>query len=203
MARSVAAPTRQRQRLPFVVPLLTLGVFLMITIEYIVAGLLQEVAADLHVSIAQVGFLITAFAVGMIIGSPVMAIATLRLPPRMTLVLALVVYAVAHVAAALSGSFTFVLISRVSLRALFTVRCLNWPPCRIPQPRPTDRMPHDRGTVFAGSRVAAFSTWLAARQPPPSSGVPQGKNRHEQPFMQVDGCPRGCTLGSGKEHSRV
>ncbi|WP_125107155.1 MFS transporter [Gulosibacter massiliensis] len=113
MAQSVAAPTRQRQRLPFVVPLLTLGVFLMITIEYIVAGLLQEVAADLHVSIAQVGFLITAFAVGMIIGSPVMAIATLRLPPRMTLVLALVVYAVAHVAAALSGSFTFVLISRV------------------------------------------------------------------------------------------
>lgn len=125
MAQSVAAPTRQRQRLPFVVPLLTLGVFLMITIEYIVAGLLQEVAADLHVSIAQVGFLITAFAVGMIIGSPVMAIATLRLPPRMTLVLALVVYAVAHVGAALSGSFTFVLISRVSLRALFTVRCLN------------------------------------------------------------------------------
>lgn len=113
MVQSAVAATRERQRLPFVVPLLTLGVFLMITSEYIVAGLLQEVASDLNVSIAQVGFLITAFAVGMIIGSPVMAIATLRLPPRTTLVLALLIYAAAHVAAALSGSFTFVLVSRV------------------------------------------------------------------------------------------
>lgn len=84
----------------------------MITTEYIVAGLLQEIASDLHVSIAQVGLLITAFAVGMIIGSPIMALATLRLPRRTTLVLALLVYAAGHIIAALSTDFALVLIAR-------------------------------------------------------------------------------------------
>jgi hypothetical protein len=32
-------------------------------------------------------------------------------------------------------------------------------------------------SLISGSRVTAFSTWLAVRQPRPSTGVPQGKNR--------------------------
>ena len=107
---TVAAPTRQR--LPFVVPLLAIGTFLMITTEYIVAGLLQEFAGDLHVSLAHTGLLITAFAIGMIVGSPVMALATLRLQRRATLVLALLVFAAGHIVAALSSDFVAVLIAR-------------------------------------------------------------------------------------------
>jgi DHA1 family inner membrane transport protein len=105
--------TTDRARLPLIVPLLALGTFLMITTEYIVAGLLQEIAADLNVTIAQVGLLITAFAVGMIIGSPAMALATLRLPRRATLVLALIVFAIGHVIAALTSDFTVVIVARV------------------------------------------------------------------------------------------
>ncbi|WP_222126927.1 MFS transporter [Curtobacterium pusillum] len=100
-------------RLPFVVPLLAVGTFLMSTSENIVAGLLQEISADLHVPVAQVGLLVTAFAVGMIVGAPVMAVATLRLPRRGTLIAALVVFALGHVVAALSDSFTVVVIARV------------------------------------------------------------------------------------------
>lgn len=110
---STPAPATASNRLPLIVPLLTVGTFLMITTEYMVAGLLQEMAADLDVSVARVGLLITAFAIGMIIGSPVMALATLRLPRRTTLVLALTVYALGHVLAALSSDFTVVLIARV------------------------------------------------------------------------------------------
>jgi len=102
-----------RSSLPFVVPLLTLGTFLMITTEYLVAGLLQQIGSDLGVGISQVGLLISAFAVGMIIGSPIMALATLRLPRRTTLVGALGVFALGHVVAALSGSFTVVAGARV------------------------------------------------------------------------------------------
>ncbi|MFZ6993177.1 MFS transporter [Curtobacterium sp. RRHDQ66] len=100
-------------RLPFVVPLLAVGTFLMSTSENIIAGLLQEMSADLHVSVARVGLLITAFAIGMIIGAPVMALATLRLPRRATLIAALAVFAAGHVVAALSDSFTVVIIARV------------------------------------------------------------------------------------------
>jgi DHA1 family inner membrane transport protein len=49
----------------------------------------------------------------MIAGGPTMALATLRLPRRLTLVLALAVFARGHVVAALSSSFTVVLAARV------------------------------------------------------------------------------------------
>jgi DHA1 family inner membrane transport protein len=82
-----------KSRLPFVVFLLALGTFLMCTSEYLVAGLLPQMSADFGVSLATTGLLITAFAIGMIVGAPAMAIATLRLPRRATLVLALAVFA--------------------------------------------------------------------------------------------------------------
>jgi DHA1 family inner membrane transport protein len=109
---TVPRTTAVRQKLPFVVPLLAVGTFLMCTTEYIVAGLLPEIAADFDVSLGQVGLLITVFALGMIVGAPVMAIATLRLPRRLTLVLALLVFAAGHVVAALGGSFEMALLAR-------------------------------------------------------------------------------------------
>ncbi|BBC29030.1 hypothetical protein SGFS_003210 [Streptomyces graminofaciens] len=79
------------RKLPFVVWVPAVGTFLTGSTEFVVAGLLPEVADDLSVNVPPAGLLITAFAAGMIAGPPVMAIATLRLPRRSTLVLALVV----------------------------------------------------------------------------------------------------------------
>src|SRR3954465_3515201 len=102
-----------RSPLPPIVPVLALGAFLMCTTEFMIAGLLPQMADDFGVRPSQIGLLITAFAVGMIVGAPVMAIATLRLPKRATLVLALVIFASGHVIAALSGSFEILLAARV------------------------------------------------------------------------------------------
>ncbi|WAU81282.1 MFS transporter [Streptomyces sp. Qhu-G9] len=101
------------RRLPFVVLVLSAGTFLMGTTEFVIAGLLPEIAGDLGVSVSHAGLLITVFAVGMVVGAPAMAIATLRLPRRSTLVLALVVFSLGHLAAALSSSFALVLAARV------------------------------------------------------------------------------------------
>ncbi|MFF7645153.1 MFS transporter [Streptomyces canus] len=100
-------------KLPFVVWVLAAGTFLMGTTEFVIAGLLPELSNGLGVSTSQAGLLITAFAVGMIIGSPTMAMATLRLPQHQTLILALPVFSLGHVVAALSTSFTVVLAARV------------------------------------------------------------------------------------------
>ncbi|MEU5891750.1 MFS transporter [Streptomyces sp. NPDC047461] len=100
-------------KLPFVVWVLAAGTFLMGTTEFVIAGLLPELSAGLGVSTSQAGLLITAFAIGMIIGAPTMALATLRLPQRQTLILALAVFSLGHVVAALSTSFTVVLAARV------------------------------------------------------------------------------------------
>src|SRR4051794_41713579 len=100
-----ALPQSPKTKLPPVVLLLALGTFLMCTTEFMIAGLLPQMADDFGVRPSRIGLLITAFAVGMIVGAPVMALATLRLPKRATLVLALVIFAAGHVIAALSGSF--------------------------------------------------------------------------------------------------
>ncbi|MEU6764912.1 MFS transporter [Streptomyces sp. NPDC046853] len=99
-------------KLPLVVWVLAAGTFLMGTTEFVIAGILPDIAPDLGVGVSHAGLLITAFAVGMIVGGPAMALATLRLPQRLTLVLALAVFAAGHVMAALSSSFTVVLAAR-------------------------------------------------------------------------------------------
>ncbi|MEU0673826.1 MFS transporter [Streptomyces sp. NPDC006172] len=106
-------------RLPVVVYVLALGTFLMGTTEFVVAGLLPEIAGDLQVSVARAGLMITVFAVGMIVGAPLMAMLTLRLPARWTLVLALGVFAAGHVAVALGTGFMTLLAARF-LTALAT-----------------------------------------------------------------------------------
>src|SRR3954451_6500279 len=110
MAIRVRSP---RTSLPPVVPLLALGAFLMCTTEFLIAGLLPQMAADFGVRPARIGLLITAFAVGMIVGAPVMALATLRLPKRATLVWALATFAAGHIIAALSVSFELLFAARV------------------------------------------------------------------------------------------
>jgi predicted MFS family arabinose efflux permease len=100
-------------KLPFVVMLLAVGTFLTATTEFVIAGLLPELAADLDVSVARAGLLITAFAVGMIVGAPLIAVATARVPQRSTLVAALLVFSAGHIVAALSSSFAVVLTARI------------------------------------------------------------------------------------------
>ncbi|MGW0818001.1 MFS transporter [Streptomyces viridiviolaceus] len=108
-ARAGHAP---RARLPLVVHVLALGTFLMGTTEFVVAGLLPEIAGDLQVSVARTGLLITVFAIGMIVGAPLMAMLTLRLPARLTLMLSLGIFAAGHVIVALGPSFTLLLVAR-------------------------------------------------------------------------------------------
>ncbi|MEU5667740.1 MFS transporter [Streptomyces longwoodensis] len=103
----------REDKLPFVVWVLAAGTFLMGTTEFVIAGLLPQIAGDLGVGVSHAGLLITAFAIGMIVGGPAMALATLRLPRRLTLVWALAVFALGHVVAAVSSSFAVVLASRV------------------------------------------------------------------------------------------
>jgi predicted MFS family arabinose efflux permease len=91
---------------------LAVGTFLMLTTEFVVAGLLPEIAGDLGVSVARAGLLITVFAVGMIVGSPAMALLTRGLPGRTTLLLALAVFAAGHVVVALGSSLPLLLGAR-------------------------------------------------------------------------------------------
>lgn len=113
MPAPTTAPNIANSRLPLVIYVLTAGTFLMGTTEFVVAGLLPQIAADFDISVARAGLAITVFAIGMIVGTPSMALLTLRLPRRLTLTLSLLVFAVGHVIVALTGSFAIMLAARV------------------------------------------------------------------------------------------
>jgi DHA1 family chloramphenicol resistance protein-like MFS transporter len=83
------------------------------TSEFMTAGLLPQIAAGVEATIPQAGYLISAFALGMIVGAPVMAVLTLRLPRRTTLVATLAVVVAAHVAGAFATGYGVLLASRV------------------------------------------------------------------------------------------
>src|SRR4051812_41468998 len=125
-------------KLPFVVRLLALGTFLMCTTEFMIAGLLPQMAGDFGVRPSHVGLLITAFALGMIVGAPLMAVATLRLPKRATLVLALAIFAAGHVIPPPRGSLAPPLPPRVlpplGTRGLLSPGPLVAPPAGGPPP---------------------------------------------------------------------
>ncbi|WP_313813257.1 MFS transporter [Glutamicibacter sp.] len=99
-------------KLPLSIYILALGTFLMLTTEFIIAGMLPEIAADLEISLAAAGSLITVFAAGMVVGAPLMAILTIKLPNKLTLILALLVFSAGHVAVALSTSLPLLLGAR-------------------------------------------------------------------------------------------
>lgn len=98
--------------MPLAVYVLGLAIFAQGTSELMLAGLLPEIAAELGVSIPTAGLLISAFALGMLVGAPVLAIATLRWPRRKVMLAFLAIFAVTHVAGALAPGYAFLFATR-------------------------------------------------------------------------------------------
>lgn len=91
---------------------LTAGTFLMGTTEFVVAGLLPDLARTFGTSVGQAGLAITVFAIGMVVGPPVITLATLRVSRRAVLIAALLVFAAGQVLAAATGVFAVFLAAR-------------------------------------------------------------------------------------------
>ncbi|MFJ6570073.1 Cmx/CmrA family chloramphenicol efflux MFS transporter [Streptomyces sp. NPDC091292] len=99
--------------MPLAVYILGLSVFALGTSEFMLSGLLPPIADDMDVTIPQAGLLISAFAVGMVVGAPLLAVATLRLPRRTTLIALITVFGLGQVAGALAPTYGVLFASRV------------------------------------------------------------------------------------------
>ncbi|MFI9630307.1 Cmx/CmrA family chloramphenicol efflux MFS transporter [Streptomyces sp. NPDC052042] len=100
--------------MPFAVYALGLAVFAQGTSEFMLSGLISDIAADLHVSIPAAGLLTSAFAVGMVIGAPLMALFSRGRPRRRALLFFLCVFATVHVVGALAPGYGVLLATRVA-----------------------------------------------------------------------------------------
>ncbi|MEV4803486.1 Cmx/CmrA family chloramphenicol efflux MFS transporter [Nonomuraea sp. NPDC049421] len=99
--------------MPFVVYLLGLAVFAQGTSEFMLAGLVPGIARELGVSIPAAGLLTSAFAAGMVVGAPLMAVLSLRWSRRSALLSFLVAFLIAHVVGAVTADYAVLLATRV------------------------------------------------------------------------------------------
>ncbi|MFW5416215.1 MFS transporter [Nocardiopsis sp. CNT-189] len=99
--------------MPRTVHLMALGIFAMVTSEFLVGGLMPQISADLGVSIARVGYLITAFGLAMAVGGPIAATALMRLAPKTALLVLFAVFIAGNALAAAAPGYPVMLAARV------------------------------------------------------------------------------------------
>lgn len=92
---------------------LALAAFAIGTTEFVIMGVLPEVAGDLDVSIARAGLLVTGYALGVAVGAPIVAALTARWPARIALLALMAVFIVGNIASALAPSFATLIVGRV------------------------------------------------------------------------------------------
>ncbi|CAN5220771.1 MFS transporter [soil metagenome] len=99
--------------MPIALLALTAGAFGIGTTEFVIMGLLLQVSADLHVSIATAGSLITGYALGVAVGAPVLTIATRRLPRKTVLLALMAIFTLGNLACALAPNYETLMVARV------------------------------------------------------------------------------------------
>jgi MFS transporter, DHA1 family, chloramphenicol resistance protein len=142
--------------MPFSLYLLALAVFVMGTSEFMLAGLLPAIASDLDVSVGTAGLLTSAFAVGMVVGAPLMAASARRWPPRVTLIICLFVFAGCHIIGALTPAFSVLLVTR-ALSALANAGFLAVALTTATALVPADRKGRALAVLLSGTTIATVA----------------------------------------------
>ncbi|MDB5713389.1 MAG: transporter [Sphingomonadales bacterium] len=92
---------------------LAIGAFGIGVTEFAPMGMLPIMATDLGVTIPTAGLLVSAYAIGVLIGAPVMTLTTARVPRRTLLIALMGIFTVGNLLAAFSGSYATLMVARV------------------------------------------------------------------------------------------
>jgi len=91
---------------------LAVGGFAIGTTEFASMGLLPQIAGGVGVSIPSAGHLISAYALGVVVGAPLIAAIAARVPRRQLLLVLMLVFLIGNAASAFATSFGFLLAAR-------------------------------------------------------------------------------------------
>ncbi|MFI0241387.1 MFS transporter [Streptomyces sp. NPDC016845] len=137
----------------FALAALGLGSFVVGTAELVIVGVLNVIADDLDVSAGTAGLLVTAYALGIAVGGPLLTALTMRLPRRTVLLLALAVFVAGNVIAVVTGVFGLLFVARAvcgALHGLFVGAATSVATGLVP----ADRRGQAVSLVFGGISVA-------------------------------------------------
>ena len=109
---SKAAPRTPAIRVRPAMLALALGGFSIGTTEFATMGLLPEIAGDLQVSIPTAGHVITAYALGVVVGAPLLTAAAARVDRRVLLIGLMIAFTVGNVLSAFAPSVGWLVAAR-------------------------------------------------------------------------------------------
>ena len=98
--------------MPLALLALAVGAFGIGTTEFVIMGLLPEVADDLHVSIPTAGHLVSAYALGVVIGAPLLAALTSRMSRRTVLIGLMALFVAGNVLSAFAPGYDSLMAAR-------------------------------------------------------------------------------------------
>ncbi|MYT70746.1 MULTISPECIES: MFS transporter [unclassified Streptomyces] len=98
--------------MPLALLALAVGAFGIGTTEFVMMGLLPNVADDLHLSIPTAGHLVSAYALGVVIGAPLLAAVTARMPRRRVLIGLMVLFVAGNAVSAAAPDYHWLMAAR-------------------------------------------------------------------------------------------
>ncbi|WP_416151871.1 MFS transporter [Salipaludibacillus sp. HK11] len=99
--------------MPFAIYVLGFTIFSMTTSEFMVAGMMPSLSEEFGVSISAIGYLISAYALGMIVGGPVLMLGLLKVRRKQAFLALIMVFLVGQTLGALVSSYELMLVARV------------------------------------------------------------------------------------------
>ncbi|MEA9595629.1 MFS transporter [Xanthomonas campestris] len=111
-SNDASTPRVPRRDYVLILLALAMGGFAIGISEFSTMGLMTQIAHGLHISEPQVGHVISAYALGVVVGAPLLAILGARWPRRTLLLLLMVFYALGNLASALAPSYQTMLLCR-------------------------------------------------------------------------------------------
>ncbi|KRE51409.1 MFS transporter [Paenibacillus sp. Soil724D2] len=102
-----------KEPFPISILSLTVGAFAIGMTEFVIMGLLPNVANDLHVSISSAGQLITMYALGVALGAPILTVLTHRIPQKKLLCLLMVLFILGNGISVFAPSYAILMGARM------------------------------------------------------------------------------------------
>ncbi len=156
--------TKRSPLVPLPLLALTVGAFGIGVTEFILMGLLIPVSASFNVSISTAGLLISGYALGVVLGAPVMTIATARWPHKRALLTLMGIFILGNVACAIAPSYGLLLAARVFTAfahgAFFGVGSVVATGLVPPQRRASAIAVMFTGLTVANILGVPFGTWI-------------------------------------------
>lgn len=99
--------------MPLALLVLALSSFAIGTTEFVIMGLLPDVAADLSVTIPEAGWLVTGYALAVALGAPVMAVSTAKLKRRSALIMLMAFFIAGNLLCAIAPNYWVLMVARI------------------------------------------------------------------------------------------